>query len=335
MRCKTCRHPLVSVGAGFHCSQCDFSYPVQDGIILMEDPENVNLRMDASFKGKKMLDLHKVREERMVFDRYLESDVDYYARLQSINFSNLHARLLRKHLHGARIADVGCGQLPYINAFAESGVKEYYALDLNMTSLTIAKQHAQPGFPLIPVQHGAYDLPFPDNSLDAVISCEVIEHLDRPMEHIAELNRVLKKGGYLSISTPNVSVYFYPHSFLRPMMKNIKKLRTWYHGFVRYVNVHRNWSAALKRHPALRPMILRQWLKEGGFDVRKHRTRLWYYGTPRKYAWRFFGRLEKIGLPKAGKMFKGYLSMYDRIFALNLPFIKWWGIRQFVLCKKI
>ena len=47
--------------------------------------------------------------------------------------------------------------------------------------------------------------PYPDSTFDAVLFCEIIEHLllsaDAP---IAEIGRILKPGGYMIISTPNV-----------------------------------------------------------------------------------------------------------------------------------
>jgi 2-polyprenyl-3-methyl-5-hydroxy-6-metoxy-1,4-benzoquinol methylase len=48
-----------------------------------------------------------------------------------------------------------------------------------------------------------YKLDYQDESVDIITFQEVIEHLDRPVDAIREINRVLKKGGYLIISTPN------------------------------------------------------------------------------------------------------------------------------------
>ena len=48
-------------------------------------------------------------------------------------------------------------------------------------------------------------LPYPDNTFDTVLFCEVIEHLTQdPTFALAELHRVLKPGGYLLLTTPNV-----------------------------------------------------------------------------------------------------------------------------------
>jgi SAM-dependent methyltransferase len=49
-------------------------------------------------------------------------------------------------------------------------------------------------------------LPIEDGSLDAVLCCEVLEHMDvDPMYMLAEVNRVLKKDGYLFLTTPNAT----------------------------------------------------------------------------------------------------------------------------------
>lgn len=56
-------------------------------------------------------------------------------------------------------------------------------------------------------------LPYESESLDAVIICEVMEHLNfNPLPVLLEINRVLKKGGYVYIGMPNQSSI---HSRLR------------------------------------------------------------------------------------------------------------------------
>jgi 2-polyprenyl-3-methyl-5-hydroxy-6-metoxy-1,4-benzoquinol methylase len=48
-------------------------------------------------------------------------------------------------------------------------------------------------------------LPYPDDYFDCVIFTEVLEHLyESPIKYLEEFYRILKKGGYLLITTPNV-----------------------------------------------------------------------------------------------------------------------------------
>ena len=48
--------------------------------------------------------------------------------------------------------------------------------------------------------------PYPDEFFDTVLCCELVEHLSQdPMHMMAEINRVLKPGGYLVLSTPNIT----------------------------------------------------------------------------------------------------------------------------------
>ncbi|MCG3163976.1 MAG: hypothetical protein JMDDDDMK_05435 [Acidobacteria bacterium] len=51
--------------------------------------------------------------------------------------------------------------------------------------------------------------PFPDDHFDAALCCELIEHLrEDPMHMLIELHRVLKWGGLLILTTPNITSAF-------------------------------------------------------------------------------------------------------------------------------
>ena len=47
--------------------------------------------------------------------------------------------------------------------------------------------------------------PFPDESFDAVFSTEGIEHLENPFNFLREIHRVLRPGGKLVLTTPNIT----------------------------------------------------------------------------------------------------------------------------------
>ena len=54
------------------------------------------------------------------------------------------------------------------------------------------------------VQLDGYRLPFDDNEFDAVLCFETVEHFPRPEELVTELGRVIRPGGIMILSTPNV-----------------------------------------------------------------------------------------------------------------------------------
>ena len=324
LRCQACGSELRRSGSNFECIHCFKLYPVDNGILVIENEDNVDLRINGE-----QLDLYRFRSEKLYFDRTIKSEVEFTGRLHSIEFAEFHAELLRPFLEGKVVADLGCGQLPYIHAFSNSGLNEYYAFDLNRESLDIARKNYRGSFPLHLVQCGVDKVPLPANSVDAVVSSEVIEHLERPIEYLQESHRICKKGGYLSISVPCTSIYLYPYNFLA-LLKNPLSVKQWW----LQLNAHNDWQAALPWHPALRPAVLRSWVKKAGFRPIRHETRLWYYGTPLQPAWRFFKWLERAGVKTAGAIFDRYLKMTDRLLRANIPMVRWAGIRQFVLCKK-
>jgi len=64
------------------------------------------------------------------------------------------------------------------------------------------------GIPFAGINLRSSKLPCQTSSLDAVIICEVMEHLNfNPLPMLNEINRVLKHGGYIYIGMPNQSTF--------------------------------------------------------------------------------------------------------------------------------
>jgi SAM-dependent methyltransferase len=94
---------------------------------------------------------------------------------------------------GARILDYGCADVPYRRFFAPD--VEYVGADL-------------PGNP-----DASLDLspdgsvPVEDETFDAVLSTQVLEHVTDPRRYLAECHRVLRPGGRMLLSTHGIFVY--------------------------------------------------------------------------------------------------------------------------------
>jgi SAM-dependent methyltransferase/uncharacterized protein YbaR (Trm112 family) len=69
-------------------------------------------------------------------------------------------------------------------------------------------------FPNVEVVADAHQLPYADNSVDAIFCEAVIEHLSQPTKAVQEMFRVLRPGGELFAATPFLQAYHgYPHHY--------------------------------------------------------------------------------------------------------------------------
>jgi predicted SAM-dependent methyltransferase len=93
--------------------------------------------------------------------------------------------------------------------------------DLELSNATIKKNGFEPNA----VVADCTALPFPDNSFDIVFSGDVFEHItyDQKNKCLAEIYRVLKPGGIVTIKTPNLK-YQKMTNFMR-RIKAVLKLK--------------------------------------------------------------------------------------------------------------
>ena len=97
-----------------------------------------------------------------------------------------------------RVLDAPCGDGALARELARVG-HDVWACDLEPTATA-----ATTGFRFDVVDLNG-PLPYPDNFFDAIISLEGVEHLEAPAYCLREFARVLRVGGRLVLSTPNVN----------------------------------------------------------------------------------------------------------------------------------
>ena len=139
----------------------------------------------------------------------------YFWKLRQIMLAKTVKTLLQKRQQdqSTRVVDLGCG--PGTNIFDVYDVcagferVQWFGLDLNQRETAMAAQRShfrveERGMQGIHFMAGdIFKLPFADNSIDILISSEVVEHLPDPVPALAEMQRVLKPGGYAMVTTPN------------------------------------------------------------------------------------------------------------------------------------
>jgi SAM-dependent methyltransferase len=102
---------------------------------------------------------------------------------------------------GGRILDIGCSP-PFVLAVLKS--LGYAATGVDVQPQVFANSQAELGFTAVGCNVEQQALPFPDQSFDAVLLCEVFEHLRlNPVRTMQEIRRVVRPGGFLYLTTPN------------------------------------------------------------------------------------------------------------------------------------
>jgi len=110
------------------------------------------------------------------------------------------SRLLSDNVQGGRWLDVGCGDGRTAGVWLASRGCEYVGVDISETGVEQAR-----GLGLdCRVIEDASSLPFEDGEFDGVVCFEVLEHLLWPQDAVCEMRRVLRPGGQLLVTVPNV-----------------------------------------------------------------------------------------------------------------------------------
>jgi len=178
------------------------------------------------------------------------------------------ASLIGNH---SKFLDIGCGDGKLAENFAHrAGFSQIYGIDNDKECIRQAEKRG------INAKYidATEKLPFEDNFFDAVLCSQVVEHLDNVDILLEEIQRVLKPGGKLMISVPNLCslhnrifmLFGYQptvispssrFSFGNPVQKGEKLEK----------------SVGHRHNKAFAPKAFREMLKYYGFDIK------YYYGA--------------------------------------------------------
>ncbi|MCL4435488.1 MAG: class I SAM-dependent methyltransferase [Thaumarchaeota archaeon] len=116
----------------------------------------------------------------------------------------IFARKTFLQLGVTRLLDIGCANGEFMTLCVESGIK-CSGVEISQLAVQRAKEH---GLDVQQLDVDNSDLPFESESFEGVFCSEVIEHLFNPDHLLEESWRVLKSGGFLIVTTPNLSAWF-------------------------------------------------------------------------------------------------------------------------------
>lgn len=123
-----------------------------------------------------------------------------YEAVKSINLKN-KVVLATNGFEKGKLLDIGCGVADFINQVEAKGW-EAIGIEPSSEAIAIAKQRVKANI------YQPNDLEqLPDESFDVITMWHVLEHVDNIKWEIAQLQRLLRKGGRLVIALPNFKSY--------------------------------------------------------------------------------------------------------------------------------
>jgi 2-polyprenyl-3-methyl-5-hydroxy-6-metoxy-1,4-benzoquinol methylase len=126
-------------------------------------------------------------------------------------------RLIQKYSSGTSLLDVGCAQGFFLFNASKAG---YITKGIEISQ--DAAEYARREFDLDVEAKPFEELRLPENRFDVVTLWQVLEHVPYPLMILNEVHRILKPGGLLVVSTPNIEGI--PAKVLRKRWWDIKRL---------------------------------------------------------------------------------------------------------------
>lgn len=142
---------------------------------------------------------------------------------------------------GAGFVDAGCGNGYFTKKLSDAG---FNAVGMDASGKAVEK--AGERYPDLEFFHGAVDMgkwPFDDGRIDAVLITEVIEHVYDVRHTFREINRILRPGGHVILTTPY-------HGFLKNLIITLTAFESHFNVYADHIRFFTNKSltATLRDH---------------------------------------------------------------------------------------
>jgi len=164
-----------------------------------------NLQPLAPYQNAHLVKCHSCRfvfSQTIPTESALIAHYEHYGRddyLSPVTIKRFHEILddLEKFRKTNRMIDVGCGIGYFLEAAKERGW-EVYGTEFTDEAVKICSDKG------IKMQQGKLNpANYDSNSFDVIISIEVLEHINNPVEEVANFHSILRSVGAVYLTTPN------------------------------------------------------------------------------------------------------------------------------------
>lgn len=178
LQCLSCRARLTGTEAGYVCSDCGRSFPLERGIARFVSPENYADSFGFQWQ----------RYDRTQLD-------DATCTISEVDFIR-KTGLTRQDLEGKLVLDVGCGMGRFAEVVTRWGAR-VVGIDLSAAAEVAARNLKEREF--VAFQADVFDLPFAPESFDLIYSLGVLHHTPDCEQAVKVLPQYLKPGGKLVV----------------------------------------------------------------------------------------------------------------------------------------
>ncbi|MDP2923736.1 MAG: methyltransferase domain-containing protein [Candidatus Omnitrophota bacterium] len=187
--CPSCHNKLSRYPNLFSCTGCARTYPILDGIprfILEFKPFIEETRKSFDLQWE----MSRLRGE------YNQFNPEYKNKL--ITYLLDDAMLESDYFKGKKVLDAGCGIGRFTYALTQLGAY-VTAIDYNDIAVKIAYEYFKDNSQVKVIQADIFNLPFPENSFDFILSWGVLHHTGNTKEAFDKLVPLLKNNGILFV----------------------------------------------------------------------------------------------------------------------------------------
>jgi SAM-dependent methyltransferase len=206
--CPKCHAELTFQAAQVQCPRCEAHYPIEGKIPLMfAGPSNDGFGHD----------LYHAQLHGNIFERVFHSN-----RIATL------LRLVTQELalpNSAPMLDIGCNTGPMLIPLRRQGY-DIVGIDISVDDVQQAERYLdEMHLPAnrLSVADGTC-LPFRDQSFDAILLVDILEHTDMPERIVAETKRLLRPGGIAIATVPWAYHPYVRYTWLRKLLSSRKTI---------------------------------------------------------------------------------------------------------------